>query len=129
MPSDRFALGPRNAANAGRLLIRVAAGGVGSILIQLGRRLTSLTIVATASRTETRQWCLELGAHHVIDHSRPLAPQLHEIGIPEVELIASLNGTETSYPAVVEVLAPQGKFGVTDDAQGPDASALKRQSP
>jgi len=125
---DRFGVRPGKPANAGNLLILGGAGGVGSILIQLARRLTGLTVIATASRAETRQWCLDLGAHNVIDHSRPLAAQLREIGIPEVELIASLNGTETSYPAVVEVLAPQGKFGLIDDPKVLDARPLKRKS-
>jgi len=125
---DRLGVRPGKPADAGNLLIIGAAGGVGSILIQLARRLTGLIVIATASRAETRQWCLELGAHHVIDHTRPLAAQLRDIKIPEVEFIAGINGTETSYPALVEVLAPQGKFGIIDDPKTLDASPLKRKS-
>jgi NADPH2:quinone reductase len=65
---DRFAVKPEKRADAGRLLIIGGAGGVGSILIQLASKLTRLIVIATASRPETRQWCLDLGAHHVIDH-------------------------------------------------------------
>ena len=107
---DRFGVQPGKPANAGSLLIVGGAGGVGSILIQLARRLTGLTVIATASRPETQQWCRELGAHHVIDHTQPFAEQLKAIGIPEVEYIASLTGTEGHYAELVQVLAPQGKL-------------------
>ena len=76
---DRFEVGPGKRVNQGNLLIVGGAGGVGSILIQLARKLTGLTVIATASRPETRQWCLDLGAHHVIDHSKSFAEQLEVI--------------------------------------------------
>lgn len=110
---------------SGALLIVGGAGGVGSILIQLAVQLTGLTVIATASRPESRQWCLDLGAHHVIDHTQPLKPQLQKIGFPLVERIASLTGTEYNYPALVEVLAPQGRFGVIDGPKTLDATLLK----
>ena len=62
------------------------AGGVGSIMIQLARKLTGLTVIATASRPETIKWCTELGAHHTVDHTKPLPEELKRIGIPEVNL-------------------------------------------
>jgi zinc-binding alcohol dehydrogenase family protein len=105
-----------------------AAGGVGSILIQLARKLTGLTIIATASRPETQSWCRDLGADYVIDHSQPLNDQLQTIGIPLVDYIASLNGTQTHYAALIDVLAPQGKFGLIDDPESLDATLLKRKS-
>ncbi len=61
---------------AGTILIIGAGGGVGSVAVQLARRLTGLTVIATASRPETDEWARQLGAHHVVDHSRPLPPQL-----------------------------------------------------
>lgn len=125
---DRFDVRPGKPADAGSLLIVGGAGGVGSILIQLARRLTGLTVIATASRPETRQWCLDLGAHHVVDHSKPLAEQLQAIGIPEVEYIASLTATAVHYPSLVKVLTPQGKFGVIDDPPSLDAMPLKRKA-
>lgn len=125
---DRLGVKTGKPADAGSLLIIGGAGGVGSMLIQLARRLTGLTVIATASRPETRSWCLELGAHHVIDHSKPFAEQLKAIGIPEVEYIASLTGTEFHYPGFVEVLAPQGHVGVIDDPKTLDVKPLKRKS-
>ncbi len=110
------------------LLVIGGAGGVGSILIQLARRLTGLTVIATASRPETRDWCLSLGAHEVIDHSRPLDEELRRIGAPNVELVVGLTQTEAHFPAVVEAIAPQGKFGLIDDPKVLDVSLLKRKS-
>ncbi len=125
---DRFGVRPGKPADAGSLFIIGGAGGVGSILTQLARRLTGLTIISTASRPETRQWCLDLGAHHVVDHTKPIAEQLRSIGTPQVELIASLTATDVHYPALVEVLAPQGKVGVIDDPKSLDAKPLKRKA-
>ncbi len=110
------------------ILVLGGAGGVGSILIQLARQLTGLTVIATASRPETRRWCEELGAHHVIDHSQPMQPQLDAIGIRQIEYIACLTATGQHYPGIVEFLAPQGKIGVIDDPPTLDAKPLKRKA-
>ena len=110
------------------LLVVGGAGGVGSILIQLARQLTQLRVGATASRPETRQWCLDLGAHVVIDHSRPLAAELKAAGVEGVELVASLTQTLQHYPQIIEALKPQGRLGVIDDMQGLDAMPLKSKA-
>src|ERR1700722_4805832 len=73
-------LGVVHGAGAGSTLLVInGAGGVGSILIQLARKLTGLTVIATASRPETIAWCQEMGAHHVIDHTKPLTEGLRAI--------------------------------------------------
>ncbi|BAI74606.1 zinc-binding alcohol dehydrogenase family protein (plasmid) [Azospirillum sp. B510] len=113
---------------AGSLLIVGAAGGVGSILIQLARRLTGLTVVATASRPETQDWCRRMGAHHVIDHSRPMPPQIAALDIPPVSCIASLTQTAKHLAALVEIVKPHGKLGVIDDHDHFDAAPLKAKS-
>jgi zinc-binding alcohol dehydrogenase family protein len=113
----------------GALLIIGAAGGVGSILTQLARRLTKLTVIGTASRPETQAWLRELGAHHVIDHHQPLLPQLQAAGVPQVTAVAGLTHTPTYYKQIVEALAPQGKLALIDDFAEPlDVMALKRKS-
>jgi NADPH2:quinone reductase len=114
--------------DAGHLLIIGGAGGVGSILIQLARRLTGLTVIATASRPETREWCLSLGAHHVIDHSKPFLPQLQALGIAHVEKIASLTNTSDHFDGIVDVVAPQGKLLLIDDPKTLDIMPLKRKA-
>jgi len=110
------------------LLIIGAAGGVGSILTQLARKLTDLMVIGTASRPETRQWLLDLGAHHVIDHSRPLADQLQAIGLPAVKYVASLNQTDQHLPQIVECIAPQGRFALIDDPATLDILPFKQKS-
>jgi NADPH:quinone reductase len=125
---DRFRVQRGDSTKGQRLLIVGGAGGVGSILIQLTRKLTGLRVIATASRPETKQWCLDLGAHDVVDHTKPLAEQLGALGSPEVEYIASLTGTDKHYAGLLDVLAPQGKFGLIDDPPTLDAKPLKRKS-
>lgn len=126
---DRLGVAPGKRPTGDSLLIIGAAGGVGSILTQLASRLTSLTVIGTASRPETQSWLKELGAHHVIDHNRPLADELKRVGIKDVTMVASLNHTEAHFPQVAEVLAPQGKFALIDDPAGPiDIMKLKGKS-
>ena len=125
---DRLEVRPGKAPDPRALLVIGGAGGVGSMLIQLASRLTGLTVIATASRPETREWCLKLGAHHVVDHSKSLADELKAIGHPQVALIAGLTGTEQHYPAIVEIIAPQGKFALIDDPASLDATKLKGKS-
>ncbi|PZP63668.1 MAG: zinc-binding alcohol dehydrogenase family protein [Pseudoxanthomonas spadix] len=110
------------------LLITGAAGGVGSILVQLARKLTALTVVGTASRPETQAWVRELGAHHVIDHSQPLGPQLQALGIDQIQHVASLTHTGSYYDQFIELLAPQGQLALIDDLPSLDAMPLKPKS-
>jgi zinc-binding alcohol dehydrogenase family protein len=112
---DRLGAVPGKTLDARTLLITGGAGGVGSILIQLARRLTGLTVVATATRPESQKWCLELGAHAVIDHGRPIKEQIEALKLPPVGLVASLTFTDQHYKAIAELMAPQGKFGLIDD--------------
>jgi len=115
-------------ADAGSLLIVGGAGGVGSILIQLSRQLTDLTVIATASRPETTAWCLDLGAHHIVDHTKPLAEELARVGVPQVDMIASLTQTDRHFPSYPEILKPQGKLALIDDPATLDIVPLKRKS-
>lgn len=110
------------------LLVVGAAGGVGSILVQLARRLSALTVIGTASRPETAAWVRELGAHHVIDHAKPMAAQLREAGLPPVSYIASLTHTDHHFADLVDALAPQGRFALIDDPEPIDVRLLKRKS-
>jgi NADPH2:quinone reductase len=112
---DRLGVMPGKSVDPRTLLIIGGAGGVGSILIQLARRLTGLTVVATASRPESQKWCLDLGAHAVIDHAGPMKEQIEKLKFPPVGLIASLTNTDQHYKALADIIAPQGKFGLIDD--------------
>jgi zinc-binding alcohol dehydrogenase family protein len=110
------------------LMIVGGAGGVGSILIQLARQLTQLKVIATASRPETRAWCLELGAHAVIDHAQPLAQALKDGGHGQVDYVAALTHTDKHYAQIIESLKPQGALGVIDDMAGLDLMAMKQKA-
>jgi zinc-binding alcohol dehydrogenase family protein len=110
------------------LLIVGAAGGVGSILTQLARQLTSLNVIGTASRPETERWVRDLGAHEVLDHSKPLSEELKRVGLGQVTHVASLTQTEQHLDQLVEGLKPQGKLALIDDPKSLDVTKLKRKS-
>lgn len=110
------------------LLIIGASGGVGSILVQLARQLTELTVIGTASRAETQAWVSERGAHFVIDHGQPLQPQLSALGHDEVDHVISLTHTDTYYEQIVALLKPEGNLALIDDPATLDAMPLKRKS-
>ena len=119
---------PRGGGAGQSLLIVGAAGGVGSILTQLAAKLTQLRVIGTASRPETQRWVRSLGAHDVIDHTQPFAPQLASIGAVTVDHVASLTHTDHHYAALVEALIPQGQLALIDDPGALDVAALKRKS-
>jgi zinc-binding alcohol dehydrogenase family protein len=125
---DRLNVPTGEEAAGKSLLVIGAAGGVGSIMVQLARRLTGLTVIGTASRPESREWVSGHGAHHVIDHGQPLAAELKRIGIPQAEYIVSLTHTHQHFPQIVEAIAPQGRFGLIDDPHPIDVRLLKRKS-
>lgn len=110
------------------LLVIGAAGGVGSVLVQLARQLTGVTIIGTASRADTSAWVKELGAHHVIDHSKPLAAEITRLGLPPVDYVISLNQTDSHFDQIVELIAPQGKFALIDDPEHIDVRKFKGKS-
>lgn len=110
------------------LLVIGGAGGVGSITIQIARSLTDLTIIATASRPETQEWVKELGAHHVIDHSKPIAAQVAALGIGAPGFVFSTTNTDQHLAEIVEVIAPQGRFALIDDPKVLDIMPFKRKA-
>lgn len=114
---DRFRL---DAGSTGTLLVLGAAGGVGSMVIQLARALTGLTVVGSASRDESRKWALDLGAHDVVGHD----------DLPEgMDYIFSPN---TGAPGLIErfaqILRPGGAITVIDEPEGLDLLPLKAKS-
>ncbi|TWG85303.1 zinc-binding alcohol dehydrogenase family protein [Cupriavidus gilardii J11] len=124
---DRLGV-PEGGGDGDSLLIVGAAGGVGSMLVQLASKLTRLNVIGTASRPETQQWVHDLGAHAVIDHTKPLTEELQRIGIPQVRYVASLTHTDRHYRQLIDALAPQGKLALIDDPETLDAMPLKRKA-
>ncbi|KAA5609129.1 zinc-binding alcohol dehydrogenase family protein [Rhodovastum atsumiense] len=125
---DRLGVAPGKPADAGSLLVLGGAGGVGSMVIQLARRLTGLTVIATASRTESRDWCLALGAHHVIDHRQPLPVQIGALPVPPVTHVAALSHTAGHLHELTELIAPQGRLAIIDDHDTLNAAPFKAKS-
>ena len=110
------------------VLIIGGAGGVGSIAVQLARKLTNLTVIATASRPETKDWVAALGAHHVIDHSQPLPAQVGALGLGSPSFVFSTTQTDQHLAAIVASIVPQGRFCLIDDPPELDIKILKAKS-
>ncbi len=104
------------------------AGGVGSIAVQLLRKLTPLEGDSPASRPETRDWVERLGADHIIDHSKPLASQVQALGIGQPGLVFSTTNTDLHFKEIAELIAPQGRLGLIDDPPSFDIGVFKRKS-
>jgi zinc-binding alcohol dehydrogenase family protein len=111
---DRIGAAPGPHADRRSLLIVGGGGGVGSIAIQLAAVLTGMTVVATASRPATIDWVKGLGAHHVIDHSKPMQPQLAALGLPSVDVIMAFAGTKAHATALADIVAPEGHIGMIE---------------
>ena len=125
LPEDAASGQPQQ---AGTLLVIGASGGVGSILVQLARQLTGVTVLASASRPESRQWVLDRGAHHAVDHSHKLSEEVRKFGIQHVEFIVGLNHTGEHFDEIVELIAPQGAFALIDDPTPIDIRKFKPKS-
>ncbi len=110
------------------ILIIGGAGGVGSIAIQLARKVAKLNVIATASRDESRNWCLKLGANTVINHRNALDKELATVGIPHVDYIFCLNNTDQHWSAMAEAIKPQGKICSIVEATTVDLGLLKSKS-
>lgn len=121
---DRLGVTP---GERGTVLIVGGAGGVGSIMIQLARALTELTVIATASRPETREWATKMGAQHVIDHTQPLAEQVKQIFSGGVDLAFSAY-TQGREADLADALRPQGRLGLIDSPEPFDLLAFKPKS-
>jgi NADPH:quinone reductase len=125
---DRLAI-PRDGDGEGEALLMLGgAGGVPSVAIQLARRLTGLTVIATASRPESAAWVRDLGAQHVIDHKEPLAPQVKALGTGPVRYVFSTHTDAQAWAEIAKLIAPQGRFGLIDDPEPLDLRLVKFKS-
>ncbi len=114
---QRMPYDSENGGHGKSLLIIAGAGGVGSVAIQIARR-AGFTVIATASREDTVEWCKAMGAHHVINHRQPLQPQLAALGFEHVDAALNLFDTDGYWETLGEVLAPQGHVGLVVEPKG-----------
>lgn len=120
---------PKSSEKSGEIILVVgAAGGVGSILIQLAKAITGATVIATASRPSSTSWVKKLGADYVIDHSKPLQPQIEALGIGQVTHVASLNSTDSYFESYIALLVPFGRIAMIDDPATLDVMKIKPKS-
>ena len=112
----------------GTLLVTAAAGGVGSMVVQLARALTCLKVIGTASRPETAEFARRMGAHQIVDHRRPLGPQLAEVAPGGVNYVFSTTSTARNLPAYAEALIPFGAIVAIDDPDTLPLGVLKPKS-
>jgi zinc-binding alcohol dehydrogenase family protein len=105
---DRMGVSASGDDSGKRLLVLGGAGGVGSIAIQLAKQLAGLEVIATASRDESRAWCLELGSDHVVNHREDIPAQIRALGVDGVDFVLCLNSTDQHWEAMAEIVAPQG---------------------
>lgn len=119
---------PKVASENTSIFVIGGAGGVGSITIQLIKQLTNLTIITTASRSETKEWVKQLGADYVLDHSQPLAAQIKQLGLNAPLYVFSTTQTDRHLSDIVELIAPQGHFGLIDDPAQLDIKPFKSKS-
>ena len=109
------------------LLVIGGAGGVGSILIQLAKKLTNLTVIATASRSDTQAWVEKMGADQVVNHRNPLDEEMKALGISP-RYIASLTHTDQHFAAIQKLIKPRGHIALIDDPESLDILPLKSKA-
>jgi len=124
---DRMKI-PPGGGSGEAILIMAGAGGVGSIAVQLARRLTRLTVIASASRPQTADFAKAMGAHHVIDHTKLLADQFGAQRLPAPLYVFSTSSTARDLPQFVEIARPQGVIGAIDDDEVVNVAPLKRKA-
>lgn len=120
---DSFGLNEGD-GNGDAILVIGGAGGVGSILIQLAKQLTGLTVIATASRPETIDWVKKMGADHVVNHHNKLDEEIKSLGVTP-RYVAALTGTDGHFDSIVELIKPRGHIAMIDDPPNLNIASIK----
>lgn len=110
------------------ILILAGAGGVGSIAIQLAKKIGGLTVIATASRPETQEWCKKMGADYVVNHFH-LKEELEKINHQEVDFILEFVDLGGYWDIIADIIKPQGHFvSITGSKQPLNIDIFKTKS-
>lgn len=120
---ERFRL---DAESGGDLLVLGAAGGVGSVLIQLAKSLTGVRVIGTASRTDSREWALKMGADVVIDH-HDLGAEALRVAPTGVDYLFSPH-SKGNVETYADIVRPFGHVTAIDEPPGLDLVPLKAKS-
>lgn len=124
---DRIGIDPETDKGKS-VLILAGAGGVGSIAIQIAKKVAGLTVIATASRPESQDWCKEMGADYVVNHY-DLKAELEKIAYPEVDYILDFVDINAYWETAVEIIKPQGHIvSITGSSDPLNLSLLKSKS-
>jgi zinc-binding alcohol dehydrogenase family protein len=126
---ERLGVSPQGADEGKSVLVIGGAGGVGSIGIQLAKKVAKLTVIATASRRESAKWATELGADHIVNHFDDIPKQLKAIGFENVDYVLIFNDTDKHFPAAAEVIKPQGSIcSIVENSRPLEVELLKSKS-
>ena len=126
---ERLGVSPQGADEGKSVLVIGGAGGVGSIGIQLAKKVAKLTVIATASRPESAKWATELGADHIVNHFDDIPKQLKAIGFENVDYVLIFNDTDKHFPAAAEVIKPQGSIcTIVENSRPLQVELLKSKS-
>ncbi|GHD68936.1 zinc-binding alcohol dehydrogenase family protein [Jeongeupia chitinilytica] len=126
---DRLGVSATGADRGKTALVIGGAGGVGSIAIQLARVVAGLTVIATASRPESRDWVTQLGADATVDHREDIAAQLKALGHETVDYVLCFNDTDQHFATMAQVIAPQGRIvSIVENSTLLDLNLLKSKS-
>lgn len=110
------------------ILIIGGAGGVGSVAIQLAKKVAGLTVIATASRPESVEWCKQQGADFVVNHKN-LVEEVRKAGFQQVDFIVDFVNVNQYWNAIVELIKPQGHVGsISDPKENVNLRDLKGKS-
>lgn len=125
---DRMGVDPDGKSAGASLLVIAGAGGVGSMAIQIGRKL-GLEVIATASRPESIKWCRDHGARHVINHHQPLKDGLKAIGVGEVDYVLVCSDIDLYWTQFADVVKPQGNVcTIVRNEKPADIMAIQRKA-
>lgn len=124
---DRIKVNPQT--DRGKtVLILAGAGGVGSIAIQIAKKVAGLTVIATASRADSENWCKSLGADFVVNHHN-LKAELEKIGHSQVDYILDFADLGSYWETAAEIIKPQGHIvSITGSSKQLNLDLLKTKS-